>query len=106
MKKPEHILNEWVIAVNKGDIKHLLALYDKSAILIPTFSNRLLKTPKDLRDYFVRLRNRKGLSVELHKNTLIIQKIKEDVFTLSGIYRWRFFVDDELLTFEPDLVMY
>jgi len=100
MKKPEHILNEWLIAVNKGDIKRLLALYDKSAVLIPTFSNRLLKTPKDLREYFVRLGNRTGLSVELHKNTLNIQEIKENIYALSGIYLWRFSVDDEPLIFE------
>ena len=35
IKKPEDVLQEWMIAVNKGDIESLLALYDKKAVLIP-----------------------------------------------------------------------
>ena len=100
MKNPEDILNEWLHAVNKGDIANLLALYDKKAVLIPTFSNRLLKTPDDIQEYFIRLGKREQLSVELHKRTLIVQKIQENVYALSGIYCWRFSVDDEPLTFE------
>ncbi len=38
MKKPEEILKKWMLAVNKGNIESLLALYDKKAVLIPTFS--------------------------------------------------------------------
>ena len=62
IKKPEDILNKWLLAVNKGNIKNLLALYDKRAEFIPTFSNRLLKTPKDLREYFIRLGTREYLA--------------------------------------------
>ncbi len=100
MKTPEDILREWLHAVNTGDLENLLELYDKSAVLIPTFSNRLLKTPEDIREYFVKLSNRDKLSVELHEKTLIVQKITDHIFSLCGIYCWHFSMDGELFSFE------
>lgn len=87
-------------AVNGGDIEGLLGLYDSQAVVIPTFSNRLLNTPDKLREYFVRLGSRAGLSVTLHKKTLIVQDLQNQIFTLSGIYNWRFVIEGELLNFE------
>jgi hypothetical protein len=100
MKRPEDILKEWIDAVNKGDIEKLLSRYDKNAVLIPTFSNRLLKNPDDIREYFLRLGKREELSVELHKKTLTVQEFNKDVYALCGIYCWRFCLDGELLSFE------
>lgn len=37
-------------AVNDGDVETLLNLYDNKAVLIPTFSNRLLNTADKLKD--------------------------------------------------------
>ena len=100
MKNPEDILRRWMQAVNKGDIESILSLYDKSAVLIPTFSNKILRTPEDIREYFLKLASREQLSVELHEKTLIVQNIKDDLFALCGIYCWHFSVDGELLSFE------
>lgn len=101
MKTPENILKTWMKCVNAGDVETLLNLYDKSAVLIPTFSNRLLNTPEKLRDYFEKLGSREELSIALHKKTLSIQEIKDQmVYSMSGIYNWRFEIDDELLNFE------
>jgi hypothetical protein len=100
MKKPEDILKEWVRAVNKGDIESLLALYHEKAVLIPTFSNRLLNNPAKIRKYFVKLGSRKELNVALHEKTLLVQPIKNDMYALCGIYCWRFVLDGELLRFE------
>lgn len=97
---PKDILLMWIDAVNQGDVEKLLELYDSQAVLIPTFSNRILNTSDKLRDYFEKLATRKSLSVTLHENTLIVQKIKEDVYILSGLYNWRFDVDGALLNFE------
>lgn len=97
---PEQILNEWMQAVNKGAIETLLSLYDKKAILIPTFSNKLLTTPENIRDYFVKLGNRDELSVSLHEKTLTIQLIKKDIYVLSGIYLWRLTIDGDSFSFE------
>jgi len=98
-KKPEAILKEWMQGINNGDMESLLALYDKTAVLIPTFSNRVLSTPGKIREYFERLSSREELSIALHEKTLIVQSINNDRYALSGIYCWRFALDGELLSF-------
>jgi hypothetical protein len=100
MNTPRTVLDRWMQAVNQGHVADLLALYDPQAVLIPTFSNRLLNTPDKLRDYFEKLGNREELSIALHEKTLLTQTLGETVFALSGIYNWRFAVDGELLNFE------
>lgn len=99
-KNPKDILEQWMKAVNNGNVESLLSLYDNEAVLIPTFSNRLLNTPEKLRDYFEKLGSREELSIALHEKTLIIQELKNQIYSLSGIYNWRFAVDGELLNFE------
>ena len=100
IKKPKDILEQWMKAVNDGNVENLLSLYDNQAVLIPTFSNRLLNTPEKLRDYFEKLGSREELSIALHEKTLIIQELGNQIYSLSGIYNWRFAVDGELLNFE------
>jgi hypothetical protein len=100
MIKPENILDKWLLAVNKHDIDTLLALYHKSAILMPTFSNRLLNNPNKIREYFEKLTRQKELSVALHEKTLNIQAIENEIYVLCGIYYWRFSLDGELIRFE------
>ncbi len=100
MKNPQDILEQWMQAVNNGDVESLLGLYDSQAVLIPTFSNRLLNTPDKLREYFEKLGSREELSIALHEKTLIVQELQNPLFSLSGIYNWRFIVDGELLNFE------
>jgi len=100
LKEPKQILVDWMHAVNAGNVENLLALYNENAVLIPTFSNRILNTPGKLRAYFETLGSREELSISLHEKTLISQGINEATFTLSGIYCWRFAVEGELLSFE------
>ena len=100
MKTPRDVLEQWMQAVNDGDIEKLLSLYDSQAVLIPTFSNRLLNTPEKLREYFVKLSSREELCIALHERTLTVQELQNQVFALSGIYNWHFIVDGELLNFE------
>jgi hypothetical protein len=100
MKTPQDILEQWMQAVNNGDVESLLGLYDSQAVLIPTFSNRLLNKPDKLREYFEKLGSREELSIALHEKTLIVQELQNQIFSLSGIYNWRFIVDGELLNFE------
>lgn len=100
IKTPENIIKEWMLLVNKGDIEQLLALYDEDAVLIPTFSNRVLSKPKSIREYFERLFSREEVSIALHENTLIVQPIKNELYVLCGIYCWRFAIDGELFSFE------
>jgi hypothetical protein len=99
-KKPQDVLKEWMALVNDGDLEGLFALYDKNAVLIPTFSNRLLNTPQTIREYFERLCNREDLSIALHEKTLTTQPLDGGLHTLCGIYCWRFAIDGEMLNFE------
>jgi hypothetical protein len=99
-KTPEDILKDWIAAVNSDDIESLLALYDEKAVLIPTFSNRVLKTPDRIREYFEKLIGHEELSVSVHDKTVTVQPLHDFVSAVSGIYCWRFEVDEELLSFE------
>jgi len=100
MNNPEPVLKDWMRAVNSGDLEGVLALYDPKAVLIPTFSNRLLSQPPSIRDYFEKLCAREDLSVALHERTLGIQALGADIHAMHGIYCWRFAIDGELLSFE------
>ena len=97
---PNEFLKAWMDRVNNGELEPLLAMYDESAVLIPTFSNRLLARPQAVREYFERLFSREELSLALHEKTLITQNIQAEVWSLCGIYCWRFAIDGELLNFE------
>lgn len=99
-KTPKEILKNWLCAVNNGEIENVLQLYHTDAILIPTFSSRILKTPESIREYFERLSTRDELSVALHDKTLVTQTLSEDICTAAGIYCWRFAIDGQLLNFE------
>lgn len=100
MKKTEQILKDWIEAVNKRDMEKILSFYDRNAILIPTFSNRILETPDKIRGYFERLASNDKLNVKLHENTVKAQKVSENIYALSGIYLWRMSVEGESLNFE------
>jgi len=100
MTTPEELLKIWVQCVNDGELEKLLALYRDDAVLIPTFSNRILDRPEKIRGYFEKLLAREDLCVALHEKTVATHKITDTVFSLSGIYCWRLEVDEELLSFE------
>ena len=100
MIEPQNILDEWIQLINTGDIESLLKLYDREAIVIPTFSNIILSKPEKLRQYFESLAVRKELNITVHEDTLVIQEIQKEIFSLSGIYRWQFIVDGTLNKFE------
>ncbi len=94
------VMEKWMQGVNEGDVEGLLSLYDDQAVLIPTFSNRLLNSPEKLREYFEKLGSREALSIALHEKTLLTQKMSNELFVIGGIYTWRFNVDEEPLIFE------
>ena len=97
---PESVLKNWMDHVNRCDLEGIVSLYSERAILVPTFSNRLLASPARIREYFERVLSRDELSLALHEKTLVAQRISDDLNVLSGIYCWRFAIDGELLSFE------
>ncbi|MFN0207106.1 MAG: DUF4440 domain-containing protein [Planctomycetota bacterium] len=99
-KKPEDFLKAWMQAVNKGDLQSLLSFYNVRAVLLPTFSNRLLTKPNEIREYFEKLFTRDDVSLALHEKTFAVQPVKNEVYALHGIYCWRFAIEGELFSFE------
>lgn len=100
MNKPLDVLKEWMNGVNTADVEKLANLYNKKAFLIPTFSNRLLNTPEKIREYFEKVGEKEQLSISLHENTLNIQELGDQLFSIGGLYKWQFAIDGELLAFE------
>ena len=100
MREAKQIFNEWVENVNNSDIKSLLKLYDRDAILIPTFSNSILNTSGMLQEYFENLGSRENLSITIDKESLITQELENNIFSLSGIYFWHFKVNGVMQKFE------
>lgn len=97
---PNDLLAEWARLVNERRLQGVLALYDDSAVLIPTFSNRLLNTPERIGEYFETLCSRDGLELSLHEKPRLVTPLGGGLYALSGIYRWRFAVEGEPLDFE------
>ena len=100
MNNPEKIMKEWMDGINTANVEKLISLYDEKAVLIPTFSNRLLDTQDKIRDYFEKVGDKKDLSISLHEKTLISQELQNQLYSLSGIYTWRFSIDGEPYSFE------
>lgn len=89
----------WVEAINSGRLADVLALYAEDAVLLPTFSPRVLRTPERRRDYFERLAAQPGLNVMLHEKTFRVQNVGA-LEVCSGIYCFRMEIDEALLSFE------
>lgn len=100
MTNPDQVLKTWLKAVNEKSITQILSLYDENAVLIPTFSNKILNTSEKITNYFEQLGSREELHVSLHEKTLDVRQAGERISVLYGIYTWQFLVDKELLTFE------
>lgn len=89
----------WANSVSTGDIEKLINLYNENSVLMPTFSPHTVRTHEKLVDYFEKLSERKGLDVDLHENTVVCQKTGETSYVITGIYSFKFEIDQTLLTF-------
>lgn len=100
IRKPQKVVERWMELVHKGELEEILSLYDQNAILIPTFSDSIQNTPEKISEYFKRLLSRKSLKLTLHPKTIRTQQLNAILFVVSGIYQWKFNVEDELITYE------
>jgi len=99
-RKPQKVVERWIKLVHQRELENLLALYDHDAIIMPTFSDRIQNTPEKIREYFKKLFSRKNLKLTLHPKTIKTQQLNAILFVVSGIYQWKFNVEDELITYE------
>ena len=98
-KTAEEVLFQWVSRVCSGNADDIAALYNASAVLIPTFTPHTVTTPEGVRNYFGQLASRDGLGVRLHNKALRKQSLSDTLHTLSGICSFEFEVDQVLLSF-------
>lgn len=98
-KTAEEVLFQWVSRVCSGNADDIAALYNASAVLIPTFTPHTVTTPEGIRNYFGQLASRDGLGVRLHNKALRKQSLSDTLHTLSGICSFEFEVDQVLLSF-------
>ena len=89
----------WVSLVNLGKIDELIALYDPSAILVPTFSPHIIRDRAELTNYFTMLFGKSDLIVVLYEKKIVCRRIGEHGCMINGIYDFKFDVDGMHQTF-------
>jgi len=94
------LLTQWCKYINNGKFEKLLQLYDDNSILIPTFSERMITTNEERKAYFGKLFSRKQLMVKLHKKEPIVQNLGYETEVISGLYFWKYQIDEEDYIFE------
>ena len=80
------LFDEWNSAIQTGDPKNVVALYETNAILLPTISNQVRHNHEELEDYFVTFleRSPKGKIDESNVRTF------GDIAINSGVYTFSF----------------
>ncbi|MFT6388825.1 MAG: hypothetical protein ACJAUP_002210 [Cellvibrionaceae bacterium] len=89
----------WAQHINENNLTDVIDLYNDNFVLMPTFSPHIVNTVEKLNDYFVRLASRDGLVVELHEKTVMCQQTREQSYVITGVYSFKFEIDETLLTF-------
>ena len=82
VKKTKTLLNNWIQAIQTEDPKQVIPLYDKTAILVPTLSNKVCNTQEKIKAYFDHFLQKKPKCTinECHIQTI------ESLGIASGIY--------------------
>jgi len=93
--RPDDVLDDWARGINDSETDRVLALYDVSCTLVPTFSPHLLGTPKEVTSYFEELASRPNVSVSFRPETIKAQDLGSSIFVLSGNYDFQFDVEDK-----------
>ena len=92
------VLNTWLIGVNAGKLDEVVALYDENAILLPTFSTKILSDHQSIEDYFKGLAHRGKVCVNLLNNSLSSHTLGDSLRGIYGFYKWHFVDEDLSLT--------
>ncbi len=90
MNKPEDILTLWVDYFNKADVDNLADLYHSNSTLIPTFALDTLFNNNDIKAYMNNCLNNHDAVVEIDHDSIINQKLGDDIYLLSSQYTFSF----------------
>ncbi len=97
---PMEVVQKWIELIRIRNLQGVLSLYDEDAIIIPTFSDSMQNNSQKIKAYFNRLFNRTNLSITLHDKTLKVHNLNNELSIVSGMYCWKFDVEDELISYE------
>ena len=90
----DHVLKQWEIYINNGDLPNIVKLYANNAMLWGTFSTILRDNPELIRDYFQKLFQRKNFKVNFSSAK---NRVHSGVSIYSGTYDFSY-VDIELIS--------
>lgn len=80
------LFDEWNAALQSGDPKNVVALYEPDAILLPTVSNRVRHNHQEIEDYFVHFLS-KGPEGKIDESNV---RQFDELAINSGIYTFTF----------------
>lgn len=80
------LFDDWNTAIQTGEPKKVVALYDADAILLPTISNQVRHNHQEIEDYFVQFLALKPAGKIDQANV----RIFDDLAINSGIYTFTF----------------
>ena len=80
------LFDDWNTAIKSGDPKNVVALYDVTAVLLPTVSNKVRHNHNEIEDYFVQFlaKGPEGKIDEANVRTF------GDIAINSGVYTFSF----------------
>lgn len=87
------ILSQWAAYVNSGDIDAVVNLFAVDAVLLPTFSAKILNNTETIRNYFSMLAARPGAGVEIDETSIVTTETTADAVSIAGKYT--FYFDEE-----------
>ncbi len=82
------VLNNWAAALNAADYSAVIAMYDPSATLLPTFSSQTCRTPAAIQGYFEAVAENDQVTVSYDKQSIQIDAMGTDFHLATGIYHW------------------
>jgi len=80
------LLEQWNNALQSGIPKKVVALYDNSAVLLPTISNKICHNHKEIEEYFINFLAKEPIGKIDESNI----KIFDQLAISSGVYTFSF----------------
>jgi uncharacterized protein (TIGR02246 family) len=95
VKAVQKALDTWLAAVASHDAEKVAALYNSDAILLPTLSSKVKKSPKERLDYFKEFTALPGIK---GKVTELNTKVYDDIGINAGLYTFTYQKDGKTIS--------
>ena len=82
------IPNEWVNAVNQGDVDRIMKCYDDNASLLATFAADPIRTREGIRAYFDGFTAREGAGVRILEGSVVHDSCGNEGYLATGLYEF------------------